>query len=478
MQNAKPRTAPRRGGASREARRPSIAPYRHAARGGAARGGKQSRAPRWRAVTGEGARATGKLELSLGIGEEEAGDDFRDIGIVDAAVEEFGAGTVGVDGDGGLGMRLCRRIDNRVCVIGTADRIEAAGFVVGGHEDERAGMGGSEIDGGLDEPIGSDRSEDGFVHIASMSAFIREAAFEHHEEAVRVLGEVCESRLHQVLVLDGRELVEVVFGDDAEEFRTGFRGCDECFGRLCERISFALQIFDDIQAIEGTVVVERCASVVVGEEDVESGLRQIGEDFIAHISIALMRIEGGGGCTGEVVVGQDSDGEIPFFGERCDGFERVSIRIHADMAVVGFMAGGESRTGCGGVGYAGIGGAGTDDARVGEFFEEKGCFGAIGPESGEADAAESHSITDDIDDMPHAIAVGGGRRGFGFRSLPDFGGDGGGFGQIGRKAVRRGCRKEGFCRSDGGHCGGAEEEKRATERRFQGLFHIGEEKRV
>ncbi len=32
MQDAKPRTAPRRGGASREARRSSIAPYRHVAR--------------------------------------------------------------------------------------------------------------------------------------------------------------------------------------------------------------------------------------------------------------------------------------------------------------------------------------------------------------------------------------------------------------------------------------------------------------
>ena len=294
---------------------------------------------------------------------------------------------------------------NAVAYVAVA---QGAGLVVSRHDDKSlVGMLVVEFKSYADGVVEVQKLVERLGSVVGVSAVVDEGAFAHHEEAVLIVkkldafsDEVLEERAFLVAdaVRDAPSLAGVrdidfaAAGLQSVEFRFGINilvavFLDDLFSvfPLDHRLAVLVQKAGDhaagkhvrrfLPGLFGELVGDSFVevySVLVPEvsagEILEAGIDQIKGAGIIAAAVSLVHEESAGRGFHKRHGGADADLHAAVMAIDRDGIYGVAVHVDARRAVIGLVAGGQSRSGSGGVRHEGVGAVSPVGAHNGEFL--------------------------------------------------------------------------------------------------------------
>ena len=329
---------------------------------------------------------------------------MKDGGVFVDAAECFGAGAVGEDGDkiGGMVVGGESAVDG-IHFGAVLDGV-AAGFVVGGDDDECFAVFLGEVQHFADGVVELDHFGDDVVGFIGVAAPVDLGTFDHQEEAlVFAVALLQEGGGHfgggyevVAALAEGERLpvcgqVEVVFlgvGTDVFHFDV-----DETFYHVIVRAQFGAQV----SGVHFAAVEEFGAAA---NEEIDVGFCEISGNFLVVFSAPVVGHETGGRCVHDGAVGDETGRQAGGFGQLQDGDYGRGVHVYADGAVVGFNAGAE-RGGAGGrVGYQVIAAVRFMQTYDGETLQVQ--LIAVAVHSG-GNLGDAHAVANHQDDVLRAL---------------------------------------------------------------------------
>jgi hypothetical protein len=292
--------------------------------------------------------------------------------------------------------------------VGVVVQRQTAGGVIGGHQNERVGMGARPLENRRDRLVEARGLGDDAGGVEVVSGVVDTTAFDHQQE--RPLGgpEAAEREtreLRHCRVAPLRRIAAIV--ELVGQVRVGEQAEQAALAVPDQRIAAQENLHparprfgDEVAAVETDAVLLARQEVrqPAAERDVDIGVEQLRGDGLLVVAIVMVGVEAGGRRVGDARVGDVADAPAGGLRRLADRARRALLGVESEKAVVGLRAGGKGGRRGAAVGDEVRRRPGRDEPGHRHRFEREPAATPLRGVAREGDLREAEPIAEEQDD--------------------------------------------------------------------------------